>query len=197
MSPLDFDRPPTPESPLTSSLYHATSTMDDITTALANFSRVPSPEPPSTVTCCCGKENCENLISWLALKSRLGSRLILSAGKVNFFIPAYKSSWKYYVHLRSGAGIVAAAWGICASAWGIWPSTLTAVSRYLTWTWIRLRGNGIISMPPLIRSIKILRLRIPNQRPTILTMNSKPSQSRRFNWRRLVLLLLPAGYVTI
>ena len=86
MSPLDLTRPATPESPLTSSLYHATSTMDDITTALANFSRVPSPEPPSAVTCCCGKENCENLKSWLALKSRLGSRLILSAGKVNIVL---------------------------------------------------------------------------------------------------------------
>ena len=86
MSPLDLYRPATPESPLTSSLYHATSTMDDITTTLANFSRAPSPEPLSAVTCCCGKENCENLKSWLALKSRLGSRLILSAGKVNIIL---------------------------------------------------------------------------------------------------------------
>ena len=77
---VDSNRPITPESPLESSLYHATSTIDDLTTALANFSRVPSAEPPSTVACCRGKENWENLKSWLALKSRLASRLILSAG---------------------------------------------------------------------------------------------------------------------
>jgi len=29
---------------------------------------------------CCGKEDCENMVSWLAMKSRLESRLILSAG---------------------------------------------------------------------------------------------------------------------
>ncbi|KAF8806110.1 hypothetical protein BYT27DRAFT_7257530 [Phlegmacium glaucopus] len=79
MNPLNPDRPVTPESPLTNSLYHATSTIDDLTAALANFSRVPSPEPPTTVPCCCGKATCENLKSWLALKSRLGSRLVLSA----------------------------------------------------------------------------------------------------------------------
>lgn len=80
MNPLDPNRPVTPESPLASSLYHATSTIDDLTAALANCSRVPSPEPPTAVVCCCGNATCENLKSWLALKSRLGSRLILSAG---------------------------------------------------------------------------------------------------------------------
>ncbi|KAF8165772.1 hypothetical protein B0H34DRAFT_763197 [Crassisporium funariophilum] len=73
------NRPATPESPLTSSLYHATSTIDDLTAALTNFSRVPSPEPSSSLNCCCGKEECESLRTWLVLKSRLGSRLILSA----------------------------------------------------------------------------------------------------------------------
>ncbi|KAF9025859.1 hypothetical protein BDZ89DRAFT_1102188 [Hymenopellis radicata] len=58
-------RPITPDSPLT--------------TALANFSRVPSPEPPSLLTCCCDRENCENMTAWLDMKSRLESRLILSA----------------------------------------------------------------------------------------------------------------------
>ncbi|KAF9000224.1 hypothetical protein BDQ17DRAFT_1359844 [Cyathus striatus] len=74
-------RPRTPESPMASSLYHASSTIDELTTALANFSRIPSPEPMATLTCCCGKEDCENLSAWLALKSRLDSRLILSAEK--------------------------------------------------------------------------------------------------------------------
>lgn len=76
----NVSRATTPESPLTNSLHHATTTIDDLTTALTNFSRVPSPEPPSALTCCCGKEDCENVVSWLAMKSRLESRLILSAG---------------------------------------------------------------------------------------------------------------------
>ncbi|KAF4620068.1 hypothetical protein D9613_004831 [Agrocybe pediades] len=79
MNVQETSRPPTPGSPLSSSLYHATSTIDDLTAALADFSRVPSPEPVSALTCCCGKEDCENLKAWLDRKSRLGSRLVLSA----------------------------------------------------------------------------------------------------------------------
>lgn len=81
---LSISRPTTPETPLTSSLHLATSTMDDLTVALANFSKIPSPEPPSALVCCCGEEGCENNTSWLAMKSRLESRLILSAGR--FFV---------------------------------------------------------------------------------------------------------------
>ncbi|KAF9238787.1 hypothetical protein BU15DRAFT_47300 [Melanogaster broomeanus] len=69
-------RPATPDS---SSLYHATGTIDDLTHALTNFSRVPSPEPQVQICCCCGSEDCEATKSWLALKSKLESRLILSA----------------------------------------------------------------------------------------------------------------------
>ncbi|KAF9444449.1 hypothetical protein P691DRAFT_677569 [Macrolepiota fuliginosa MF-IS2] len=72
-------RPATPESPLTNSLYRATSTIDDLTLALSNFSRVPSPDPPVKINCCCGFEECENLQAWHELKSRLESRLTLSA----------------------------------------------------------------------------------------------------------------------
>ncbi|KAJ3501719.1 hypothetical protein NLJ89_g9213 [Agrocybe chaxingu] len=79
MNDQDSSRPTTPESPLDSSLYHATSTIDDLTAALADFSRVPSPEPVSALSCCCGREDCENFKAWLELKSRLGSRLVLSA----------------------------------------------------------------------------------------------------------------------
>ena len=104
MSSLDLSPP---ESPSTNSLYHATSTMDDITTALANFSRVPSPEPLSAVTCCCGKENCENLKSWLAIKSRLGSRLTLSAGRVNIIhYTLLQVQLTYYVFLEVGQALL-------------------------------------------------------------------------------------------
>ena len=72
--------PPTPGSPRPGSLYHATTTVDDLTLALTNYSRVPSPEPSPPLTCCCGSEDCDHTKSWLSFKSKLESRLILSAG---------------------------------------------------------------------------------------------------------------------
>lgn len=72
--------PPTPGSPTAGSLYHATTNIDDLTLALINYSRVPSPEPTPHITCCCGKEGCENTKGWLAFKTKLEGRLILSAG---------------------------------------------------------------------------------------------------------------------
>ncbi|KAJ7181584.1 hypothetical protein C8R43DRAFT_273424 [Mycena crocata] len=74
-------RPPTPDSPLTArdSLYDATTTIDDLTQALENVSRVPSPEPPAMFFCCCGRDDCENVQAWLGMKARLESRLTLSA----------------------------------------------------------------------------------------------------------------------
>src|ERR1700722_4394446 len=74
------NRPTTPESPLAGSLYHASTTVDDLTMALANFSRVTSPEPPFSVTCCCGNDDCDNAKAWLTFKSKLEERLVLSAG---------------------------------------------------------------------------------------------------------------------
>ncbi|KAL4081515.1 hypothetical protein V8B97DRAFT_1863528 [Scleroderma yunnanense] len=75
----DARRPATPDLVLASSLHQATSPIDDLTLALTNFSRVPSPEPLHTVSCCCGDEDCETTKNWLALKSKLESRLILCA----------------------------------------------------------------------------------------------------------------------
>ncbi|KAF8338496.1 hypothetical protein F5887DRAFT_1238226 [Amanita rubescens] len=68
-------RPATPES-----LYSATPTIEDLTAALAEFSqRVPPPDPPLRLTCCCGKDECENLSNWLETKGGLETRLRLSA----------------------------------------------------------------------------------------------------------------------
>ncbi|KAF9067686.1 hypothetical protein BDP27DRAFT_1328526 [Rhodocollybia butyracea] len=75
----DDSRPITPESPMNNSLDDLTNTIDDLTLALNNFSRVPSPEPPSLLTCCCQQEDCENLKAWQQIKSRMENRLILSA----------------------------------------------------------------------------------------------------------------------
>ncbi|KAG6896187.1 hypothetical protein C0992_009810 [Termitomyces sp. T32_za158] len=61
-------------------MNNADSTIDDLTLALANFSRGPAPEPDRILPCCCGKDHCEKAKAWSELKARLESRLILSAG---------------------------------------------------------------------------------------------------------------------
>jgi hypothetical protein len=78
--------PRTPSSPRPGSLHYATTTVDDLTLALTNYSRVPSPEPSPSLTCCCGSEGCEHTMGWLAFKSKLESRLILSAGPSSCFV---------------------------------------------------------------------------------------------------------------
>ncbi|KAI0080842.1 hypothetical protein K474DRAFT_1588978, partial [Panus rudis PR-1116 ss-1] len=70
-------RSSTPESH--KSLRAATATIDELTLALANFSRAHSPEPPNVSTCCCGREDCETTKTWCAFKAKLESRLVLSA----------------------------------------------------------------------------------------------------------------------
>ncbi|THH13571.1 hypothetical protein EW146_g6666 [Bondarzewia mesenterica] len=72
-------RSSSPESPLTSSLFAATSAIDDLTRSLANFSRVSTPEPSTSLSCCCAREDCEYTKAWLAVKLKLESRLILAA----------------------------------------------------------------------------------------------------------------------
>lgn len=78
-SVLDTAHATTPDSVLASTLHGTTSSVDDLTLALNNFSRLLSPEPQQNVLCCCGEEDCEVTKNWLALKTRLESRLILSA----------------------------------------------------------------------------------------------------------------------
>ncbi|PCH40784.1 hypothetical protein WOLCODRAFT_136990 [Wolfiporia cocos MD-104 SS10] len=77
--PTYHSRPPTPDSAMTSSLHRATSTIDELTMALSDFSRVSSPEPPDVSVCCCGKDDCETTRAWSAWKAKMESRLILSA----------------------------------------------------------------------------------------------------------------------
>ncbi|KAL6307178.1 hypothetical protein BKA93DRAFT_747895 [Sparassis latifolia] len=64
-----------PDSPL----YRATSTIDELTLALANFSRASSPEPLHVAVCCCRKEECATSKAWLAYKTKMEARLVLSA----------------------------------------------------------------------------------------------------------------------
>ena len=71
------------ESPLTSSLQDATTTIDDLTSAMANFSRMPSPSLPDTlISCCCDNTECTNRQAWVEFKAKLESRLILCAGEI-------------------------------------------------------------------------------------------------------------------
>ncbi|KAI0065860.1 hypothetical protein BV25DRAFT_1797971 [Artomyces pyxidatus] len=74
-------RSSTPGSP-SRSLYDATTAIDDLTRSLANFSRVATPEPVNASGCCCAAEDCEYTKAWLAVKSKLESRLVLSAVEV-------------------------------------------------------------------------------------------------------------------
>ncbi|KAI0658545.1 hypothetical protein C8Q70DRAFT_1054696 [Cubamyces menziesii] len=72
-------RPLTPDSQLTSSLHRATTTIDELTHTLTSVSRLSSPDPEDVCTCCCRKEECETSKAWAAVKSKLESRLLLSA----------------------------------------------------------------------------------------------------------------------
>jgi hypothetical protein len=74
-------RASSPSSPTTPSLYRANASVDELTSALEGFSRAQTPELP-TALACCGRHyvsECEHLQAWLAVKTKLESRLILSA----------------------------------------------------------------------------------------------------------------------
>ncbi|KAF8497341.1 hypothetical protein JB92DRAFT_3125710 [Gautieria morchelliformis] len=66
-------RASTPESPLAK----AATTIDDLTAALSNFSRAPTPDP--AIICCCRRDDCESSCSWASFRAKLESRLVLSA----------------------------------------------------------------------------------------------------------------------
>ena len=86
-------RASTPESPLA----QADTTIDDLTSALSNFSSAPTPDPP--ITCCCRREDCEAFSSWASFRAKLEARLVLSAGEslqVSLYI------WTYRLSLSEG-----------------------------------------------------------------------------------------------
>ncbi|TFY83117.1 hypothetical protein EWM64_g892 [Hericium alpestre] len=72
-------RTSSPDSPRASSLYDATTAIDTLVRSLADFTRVATPDSPNSLTCCCGREECEHAVAWRALKARLESRLVMSA----------------------------------------------------------------------------------------------------------------------
>ena len=94
---LPDSRPLTPDSQLTSSLHRATTTIDELTRTLTSVSRFSSPEPDNVTTCCCGREDCEASRAWAEIKSKLESRLVLSAGTF-LHLPYAICSCSYSIH---------------------------------------------------------------------------------------------------
>ena len=80
----DPSRPRTPESPLTTTLRNATTTISDLTSAMANFSKMSGPPLLDSLSCCCGKDECTNYQAWMEFKAKLESRLILCAGELHY-----------------------------------------------------------------------------------------------------------------
>ncbi|KAG8852351.1 hypothetical protein FRB96_008697 [Tulasnella sp. 330] len=74
-------RSSSPDSSITTnaSFIRASNTIDDLTRALASFSRGPSLELPDTTACCCGREDCEASSSWMTARGKLEKELELSA----------------------------------------------------------------------------------------------------------------------
>lgn len=72
---------PATGSPLSRSFIDASSAIDDLTRSLVDYSRVSTPEPSSHLPRCqCDTEDSEYTRAWLAVKAKLESRLVLSAG---------------------------------------------------------------------------------------------------------------------
>ena len=67
---------PAANSPLSRSFVDASTAIDDLTRSLVDYSRVSTPEPPSHPA----TEDSEYTRAWLAVKAKLESRLVLSAG---------------------------------------------------------------------------------------------------------------------
>lgn len=106
-----------PDSP--SSFHDATTTIDKLTLALSNYSRVPSPEPVNSSTCCCGREECECTKAWTAYKAKLETRLVLSAGEYScsrgsyhMFCSDLQNTWNCIPNSSSVVGALSSVWTI-------------------------------------------------------------------------------------
>jgi len=109
-------RAASPASPMTSSFYDATTTIDDLTTAIADLSRIPSPDPTTaTLICCCGKDDCHSFKSWVDLRTKLNQRLVLSAGT---FGPYFVSTDENVEATRGWAGPPSKTRSLCTSKRG-------------------------------------------------------------------------------
>ena len=75
---------PGPSSPSSRSFLDASSAIDDLTRSLTDYSRVTTPEPSSHASGCnCNTDDSEYTKAWMAVKAKLESRLVLSAGALH------------------------------------------------------------------------------------------------------------------
>lgn len=71
---------PGPSSP-SHSFLDASSAIDDVTRSFTDYSRIQTPDLPSHVSDCnCNTDDTEYTKAWMAVKAKLESRLVLSAG---------------------------------------------------------------------------------------------------------------------
>ncbi|KAH8982398.1 hypothetical protein EDB92DRAFT_1952297 [Lactarius akahatsu] len=77
---MSQDSTPGPSSPSSRSFLDASSAIDDLTHSLTDYSRVSTPEPPSHASGCnCNTDDSEYTKAWMAVKTKLENRLVLSA----------------------------------------------------------------------------------------------------------------------
>lgn len=77
---MSQDSTPGPSSPSSRSYLDASSAIDDLTRSLTDYSRVSTPEPPPHASGCnCNTDDSEYTKAWMAVKTKLESRLVLSA----------------------------------------------------------------------------------------------------------------------
>ncbi|KAH9030142.1 hypothetical protein EDB85DRAFT_2290610 [Lactarius pseudohatsudake] len=77
---MSQDSTPGPSSPSSRSFLDASSAVDDLTHSLTDYSRVSTPEPPSHASGCnCNTDDSEYTKAWMAVKTKLENRLVLSA----------------------------------------------------------------------------------------------------------------------
>lgn len=73
-------RPSSPDSD--HKLQRASATIDELTRALANFSRATTPDLEVIPSCsCCERDECETVAAWLRDRANVERRLVLSAGQ--------------------------------------------------------------------------------------------------------------------
>ena len=134
---------PATVSPLSRSFLDANTAVDDLTRSLADYSRVSTPEPPSHLPGCeCNAEDNEYTRAWLAVKAKLESRLVLSAG-VSY------NSWsstrfRLIIH-RGWASLVAETRSICSEDAG--PSASLPTASLLTCPLNLSRSRSALTRP--------------------------------------------------
>ena len=119
---MSQDSTPGPSSPSSRSYLDATSAIDDLTRSLTDYSRVSTPEPPSHASdCSCNTDDSEYTKAWMALKTKLESRLVLSAGALH---AALTHTWHMSTTCRGWASLATETRGLCTKNPGpISPST--------------------------------------------------------------------------